>query len=1064
MRRVIYAPYLKKKPIIDGEIRDEFWGEAYKFDKFKKYKGEGVNPESTQPSQRTIAYFGYDEENLYIAFKCYEEMMDKITVSHTSSKRPIILQPYTNLDDYVEIFIDPFHTHTNYFHLLVNPKGKIFSSSGVASWKELYSTPGWFKDSGKVAASCGDKYWSVTICIPFSSLGIKKPEPGHIMGINFQRERTFPAHETYFFMPHTLSPSTQWTSSIVYEPYRFGHLILGESLGFSQKRLEEEEKRLKEKIWNISFPWPEKEIEEVKRILPHKKEMQTSLWEIKKIKDRDFWIILPPFCKLPGLKEDVILKKANSFSGRKQVFWGFEKLYQIAFREVEIYDEKGENIAREAKVSSLKDYMVKEDYEEFTLPGKTEGLEYLTDGRKDKAATYTEGKFYPVEGWFAFIFSSPRKISKVILYHGIKIKGKINGIPVKFINIAEDFVLQYLDNKGIWKDIPGTRIKDNRSPITKLEFSPLETRGLRVYVFSQTFSAIDYSESDAWKWWFERDPEEGEKTSPLQNYLNQIKPSAEEKELERAPFYIEFYRYTFGDFLPEKRRKESITDLAYKSLKRKFKDTFLGFRLAEWDSDIWTTASGAYEHPWWKNYPHHRPKFPKDKKGSLELLKNIFLMQKKVLWDDVFGMNCWRTIDHYGLEWGGNFSFIELTPAGNPSYQIQIAFARGAARQYGKFWGAYLAFWFGVGTGGGVINYLNPTSKSFRNVRTSFSGPSVSLFKRTLYTVYFSGATLMDFEGPQGVMLKYSPKENKFSLSPHGKILREFLKYILKNPERGIPYTPVGILLDYYHGFSPPYQSGPAFGRSGLQTWFWTPYRKEDHMRYQIFYAIFPWTRQRIERNGFHLVNSPFGDIFDVLIAGKDLTEEILSHYRVILLADGIMITKKIRDTLKNYVKEGGVLICNSIHKGLGVEKGELIFEGEDGFKAFSSSIGKGKMIYLEPDYLLNKEGEILPSFKAFLLSLVKETLPFQVKGDIQYILNRTPEGWLVCLINNRGVYHLPSEAPILRKEDSEVEVIIPEGVAEVKEKITGEIFGKRIKLVVPSGEVRILEIKGKKW
>ena len=96
----------------------------------------------------------------------------------------------------------------------------------------------------------------------------------------------------------------------------------------------------------------------------------------------------------------------------------------------------------------------------------------------------------------------------------------------------------------------------------------------------------------------------------------------------------------------------------------------------------------------------------------------------------------------------------------------------------------------------------------------------------------------MDFEGPQGVMLKYSPKENKFSLSPHGKILREFLKYILKNPERGIPYTPVGILLDYYHGFSPPYQSGPAFGRSGLQTWFWTPYRKEDHMRYQIFYAI----------------------------------------------------------------------------------------------------------------------------------------------------------------------------------------------------------------------------------
>ena len=45
------------------------------------------------------------------------------------------------------------------------------------------------------------------------------------------------------------------------------------------------------------------------------------------------------------------------------------------------------------------------------------------------------------------------------------------------------------------------------------------------------------------------------------------------------------------------------------------------------------------------------------------------------------------------------------------------------------------------------------------------------------------------------------------------------------------------------------------------------------------------------------------------------------------------------------------------------------------------------------------------------LLSVVqKETMPISVDGDIQWGVNKTPNGWAVWLVNNRGVTHFPYE------------------------------------------------------
>jgi hypothetical protein len=48
------------------------------------------------------------------------------------------------------------------------------------------------------------------------------------------------------------------------------------------------------------------------------------------------------------------------------------------------------------------------------------------------------------------------------------------------------------------------------------------------------------------------------------------------------------------------------------------------------------------------------------------------------------------------------------------------------------------------------------------------------------------------------------------------------------------------------------------------------------------------------------------------------------------------------------------------------------------------------------------------------LRNLVQEHLPIRITGDpIQYQINRTPDGWVVELINNRGVTKFPDQPAI---------------------------------------------------
>jgi len=106
------VPKTDTPPVIDGILDDAAWKTAMKFEEYKT-----IQPDSGKdPSQKSIAYFTYDEENLYFAVRSYDSKPEKIKAS--VSARDAMFQ-----DDYVAIMLDTFNTMQDGFGFFLNPLG-----------------------------------------------------------------------------------------------------------------------------------------------------------------------------------------------------------------------------------------------------------------------------------------------------------------------------------------------------------------------------------------------------------------------------------------------------------------------------------------------------------------------------------------------------------------------------------------------------------------------------------------------------------------------------------------------------------------------------------------------------------------------------------------------------------------------------------------------------------------------------------------------------------------------------------------------------------------------------
>ncbi|MGA2585514.1 MAG: DUF5916 domain-containing protein [Candidatus Aminicenantales bacterium] len=102
----------KKPPIIDGKLTPGEWDGALKMTNFKTFQPDY----GKDPSQKTEAYFFYDADYLYFAFRCFDSDPSKIKAS--ICKRDAMFS-----DDAVGIILDTYNTMQSGYGFIVNPLG-----------------------------------------------------------------------------------------------------------------------------------------------------------------------------------------------------------------------------------------------------------------------------------------------------------------------------------------------------------------------------------------------------------------------------------------------------------------------------------------------------------------------------------------------------------------------------------------------------------------------------------------------------------------------------------------------------------------------------------------------------------------------------------------------------------------------------------------------------------------------------------------------------------------------------------------------------------------------------
>jgi hypothetical protein len=69
------------------------------------------------------------------------------------------------------------------------------------------------------------------------------------------------------------------------------------------------------------------------------------------------------------------------------------------------------------------------------------------------------------------------------------------------------------------------------------------------------------------------------------------------------------------------------------------------------------------------------------------------------------------------------------------------------------------------------------------------------------------------------------------------------------------------------------------------------------------------------------------------------------------------------------------------------------------------NKVGKGSVVFCALPDLLGEDERITPFAAHMLAHLFSDATPVTVRGDVEYLINRTDAGWLVTVINNNGVF-----------------------------------------------------------
>ncbi|MFA5863194.1 MAG: hypothetical protein WC975_00750 [Phycisphaerae bacterium] len=321
---------------------------------------------------------------------------------------------------------------------------------------------------------------------------------------------------------------------------------------------------------------------------------------------------------------------------------------------------------------------------------------------------------------------------------------------------------------------------------------------------------------------------------------------------------------------------------------------------------------------------------------------------------------------HYWFEWGVPFITFETNCWRSLPLNVEMAFARGAARQHNSLWGIDISLWNWPGRLT-VYNKLNEW----------ISGNTADYFLRQWMLSYMGGANAVHFEIAnsqffleKGPMVKtwpedfgeeqaaalmneeFGPQENWFygggTLVPSeiGNNAIDFNEFsAIRHVDRGEPLRGLGIMLDYHHGWGTSASfTAPPDGRVMWKELFkprvWgdcVERNAGDDSLDGFFRAAFPRVHKdimqdektvslstkemfeafwegRLDPEDYlpGLSDTRWGNHLEVLLDNAD--PEIVQKYTNLMLLGGIQPEEKTWSRLFEYVRHGGNLVTSVSH------------------------------------------------------------------------------------------------------------------------------------------------------
>lgn len=467
---------------------------------------------------------------------------------------------------------------------------------------------------------------------------------------------------------------------------------------------------------------------------------------------------------------------------------------------------------------------------------------------------------------------------------------------------------------------------------------------------------------------------------------------------------------------------------------------------------------------------------------------------------------------HAAREWGARtVGYESSTPAG--SLAMRLAFLRGGARQYGGLWATYRSCNFGDASTIYSEQGMYPGPKYvYDNSYDAWAGAGMTWYKFDLWHQYLSGSAMFyheqgfdEFWMPGGGATPRKP----IQLSPKGRLVDEFLQLTKKHPDRGTPFTPIAFLLDRAHGWEPNGFRPSYFGFDEGLNPFVLCFDRHARMLREWFQAAYhPYGPKEAELNTGvtpNFVPGVFGDIFDVLVTDPAKLD-VLQSYPVIVLNGEVELSLDVGKKLAAYVTGGGTLIASDEQlRGPGVaelqlpklgnhgeatqfawrpsgtkitsqrfryraiEGGQILAATDDGSAvAAAFERGKGRLVFLSVPRGLGIDDAATPLVGLVLASARQGLLPVEVIGEVEWLFNRTQQGWLVALFNPAGNVRLQHGVGVT--DYSRQRTVTIHAPAELKTAaewftetalpVEREEGRSAVKIVVPAGGVRILDLR----